>query len=70
MTAVRDEAVRAITSSLEVARARFEAGTLLQEDLLTIELQQATASENLIASRHAEELARRRFLNLLIERFL
>lgn len=65
MTAVREEAVRAITASLEVARARFEAGTLLQEDLLTIELQQATASENLIASRHAEELARRRFLNLL-----
>ncbi|KAB2889005.1 MAG: TolC family protein [Desulfobulbaceae bacterium] len=65
MTAVRMEALKAITSSLEVARARFEAGTLLQEDLLTIELQQATASESLIASRHAEELARRRFLNLL-----
>ena len=65
MTAVRQEALKAITASLEVARARFEAGTLLQEDLLTIELQQATASENLIASRHAEELARRRFLNLL-----
>jgi outer membrane protein TolC len=65
MTAVREEALQAITASLEVAQARFEAGTLLQEDLLTIELQQATASENLIASRHAEELARRRFLNLL-----
>lgn len=65
MTAVRQEALQAITASLEVARARYEAGTLLQEDLLTIELQQATASENLIASRHAEELARRRFLNLL-----
>jgi len=65
MTDVREEALKAITASLEVAQARFEAGTLLQEDLLTIELQQATASENLIASRHAEELARRRFLNLL-----
>lgn len=65
MTAVREEALKAITASLDVARARFEAGTLLLEDLLTIELQQASASENLIASRHAEELARRRFLNLL-----
>jgi outer membrane protein TolC len=65
MTAVRETALEAITASLAVAQARFEAGTLLQQDLLTIELQQATASENLIAGRHAEELARRRFLNLL-----
>ncbi|MGB5232324.1 MAG: TolC family protein [Desulfoprunum sp.] len=65
MTAVRETALEAITASLTVAQARFEAGTLLQQDLLTIELQQATASENLIAGRHAEELARRRFLNLL-----
>lgn len=65
MTAVRQEALQAITASLAVARARFEAGTLLQQDLLTIELQQATASENLIASQHSEELAKRRFLNLL-----
>ena len=65
LTAVRREALEAITASLAVAQARFEAGTLLQQDLLTIELQQATASENLIAGRHAEELVRRRFLNLL-----
>ena len=65
MTRVRQASLAAIGHSLEVARARFDAGTLLQEDLLNLELQQATATENLIQSRHAEELAKRRFLNLL-----
>ena len=65
MTGVRQASLAAISRSLEVARARFDAGTLLQEELLNLELQQATATENLIQSRHAEELAKRRFLNLL-----
>ncbi len=65
ITEVRQRSLEAITLSLEVARARFEAGTLLQEELLNLELQQASATENLIQSRHGEELAKRRFLNLL-----
>lgn len=65
MTEVRQASLTAISVSLDVAKARFEAGTLLQEELLNLELQQASATENLIQSRHAEELAKRRFLNLL-----
>ena len=65
MTEVRKSSLAAITASLDVAQARFEAGTLLQEEVLNLELQQASATENLIQSRHAEELAKRRFLNLL-----
>ncbi len=65
ITEVRQQSLAAITLSLEVARARFDAGTLLQEELLNLELQQASATENLIQSRHSEELAKRRFLNLL-----
>ena len=65
MTGVRQASLAAISQSLEVARAKFDAGTLLQEDLLNLELQQASATENLIQSRHAEELAKSRFLNLL-----
>lgn len=65
MTSVRDASLAAITLSLDVAKARQEAGTLLQEEVLNLEMQQASAMENLIQSRHAEELAKRRFLNLL-----
>lgn len=65
MTTVRKASLEAITASLDVAQARYDAGTLLQEELLNLELQQASATENLIQSRHAEELAKRRFLNLL-----
>lgn len=65
MTAVRKASLEAITASLEVAKARYDAGTLLQEDLLNLELQQASATEILIQNKHAEELAKRRFLNLL-----
>jgi outer membrane protein len=65
MVAVRFEELSAITTSLEVGRARHEAGGLLRQDLLNLELQQARASENLIQSRHAFELSKRSFLNLL-----
>lgn len=65
MTEVRRTSLEAITASLQVARDRFDAGTLLREEVLNLELQQAGASENLIQSRHNEELAKRRFLNLL-----
>ncbi len=65
MTEVRKASLEAITASLQVARDRFDAGTLLREEVLNLELQQAGASENLIQSQHNEELAKRRFLNLL-----
>ena len=65
MVAVREEALASITAALEVGRARFDAGDLLKQDLLNLELQQSLSSENLIQSRHALELTRRSFLNLL-----
>jgi outer membrane protein len=63
--AVRLEELSAITTSLDVGRARHEAGDLLRQDLLNLELQQSRASENLIQSRHTLELSKRSFLNLL-----
>ncbi len=65
MVAVRLEELSAITSALDVGRARYEAGDLLRQDLLNLELQQSRASENLIQSRHGLELSKRGFLNLL-----
>lgn len=65
MVTVRDEELAAISAALEVARARYEAGDLLRQDLLNLELQQSRASENLIQSKHALELTKRGFLNLL-----
>ncbi len=65
MVAVRLEELSAITTSLDVGRARHEAGDLLRQDLLNLELQQSRASENLIQGRHTLELSKRIFLNLL-----
>ena len=65
MVAVRQEALLSITAALDVGKARFDAGDLLQQDLLNLELQQSRADENLIQSRHILELTRRSFLNLL-----
>lgn len=65
MVAVRGEELAAIGAALEVGRARYEAGDLLRQDLLNLELQQARASENLILSRHTLELTKRSFRNLL-----
>lgn len=65
MVEVRREALGAITASMKVGKARYEAGDLLRQDLLNLELQQARASENLINSKHNLELAKRGFLNLL-----
>jgi len=58
-------ALKAMTVSLEVARARFDAGDLLKQDLLNIELQVARAQENLIQANHDLALTKRGFLNLL-----
>ncbi|OGR18407.1 MAG: hypothetical protein A2X81_10560 [Desulfobacterales bacterium GWB2_56_26] len=65
MVTVRNEEFSAIGAALEVGRARYEAGDLLRQDLLNLELQQARASENLILSRHTLELTKRSFSNLL-----
>jgi outer membrane protein TolC len=61
----RQSAVEALTASLDVARARFDQGTLLKEDVLNLEVQQARAEEQRIQARHGLELARRGFSNLL-----
>jgi outer membrane protein len=65
MTMVRAEALDAITAAFEVGTARHEAGDLLKQDLLNLELQQSLARENLILSKHTLELTKRSFLNLL-----
>lgn len=65
IVAARESAVTAIATSLAVARARYETGNLLKTDLLDIEVQQATSHEQLIEARHALDLAKRAFLNML-----
>ncbi|MGB3212222.1 MAG: TolC family protein [Desulforhopalus sp.] len=65
MVTVREEALASIITSLEVGKARFDAGDMLKQDLLNLELQQSRASENLIQSNHTLEITKRIFLNLL-----
>ncbi len=65
MVTVREEALTSISAALNVGQARYDAGDLLQQDLLNLELQQSRAEEDLIRSRHSLELTRRIFLNLL-----
>ncbi len=61
----RQSALEAIEASLAVARARFEEGNLLHEDVLNLEVQQSRAAEQLILARHGLSLAQRGFLHLL-----
>lgn len=61
----RQSALDAMAASLAVARARFEEGSLLKEDLLNLEVQQARAKEQLIQAQHGLSLAQRAFLHLL-----
>ena len=65
MVTVREEALASISAALDVGKARYEAGDLLKQDLLNLELQQSRASEDLIRSRHTLELTKRIFLHLL-----
>ena len=65
MVRVRTAAVDAISASVEVGRARYEAGDLLREDLLNLELQKARATEERIRSTHDRQLAEKVFWNLL-----
>lgn len=61
----RQAELQAIDSSLQVARARYEAGDLLKTEVLNFEVQKARTSENLIISQHQKALAEKIFLNLL-----
>lgn len=61
----RKAAVEAISASLAVAQARFQQGSLLKEDLLNLEVQQAKAREQLILAQHGLNLAQQGFLYLL-----
>ncbi|MFW2368907.1 MAG: TolC family protein [Desulforhopalus sp.] len=65
MVDVRKESLEAISAAVEVGQARYDAGDLLRQDILNLELQRSRASENLIQSRHNLELTKRSFLNLL-----
>ncbi|MFT5698331.1 MAG: outer membrane protein [Desulforhopalus sp.] len=65
MVTVRQQALDSISAALLVGKARYEAGDLLKQDLLNLELQQSTASEDLIISNHTLELTKRSLLNLL-----
>ena len=65
MLETHQSSIKAIGTSLTVARARFEAGDLLKADLLNIEVQESMARENLILAEHSLELARKAFLGLL-----
>jgi outer membrane protein TolC len=65
IVAARESAITAISASLGVARARYEAGDLLKANLLDIEVQQSVAHEQRIKARHGLDLAKRAFLNLL-----
>lgn len=61
----RQSAVAAITASLAVARARCEQGSLLREEILNLEVQQANSQERRVQAQHGLDLARRAFLHLL-----
>ncbi|MDD2466057.1 MAG: TolC family protein [Desulfobulbus sp.] len=61
----RQSALEAISASLAVARARFDEGSLLQEEVLNLEVQQSRSEEQLIQAKHSLSLAQRGFLRLL-----
>jgi len=65
MVSVREQALDSFSAALSVGKARYDAGDLLKQDLLNLELQQSTASEDLILSKHTLELTKRSLLNLL-----
>jgi outer membrane protein TolC len=61
----RQAELEAIDSSLQVAKARYDAGDLLKTEVLNFEVQKARTSENLIIAQHQKSLAEKSFLNLL-----
>ncbi len=65
MLQVRLSAVEALAASLDVGKARYDAGDLLKEDLLNLELQKVRAIEEKIKASHQLQLSKRIFWNLL-----
>lgn len=65
MVQVRKSAIEAIEASLTVGKARYDAGDLLREDLLNLELQKARAMEEGIRAEHRLQLTNQIFWNLL-----
>jgi outer membrane protein TolC len=65
MVEARKSALQAITLSRRIAQARHEAGDLLRQHLLDLEVQEALAGEDLIQARHTLNLAHHGFNNLL-----
>ncbi len=65
MLQVRLSAVEALSASLDVGQARYNAGDLLKEDLLNLELQKVRAIEEKIKASHQLQLSTRIFWNLL-----
>ncbi|MGK2905480.1 MAG: TolC family protein [Desulfuromonadales bacterium] len=61
----RQQALEAISSSLAVAKARYDAGDLLKLDVLNLEVEQSQARERLMQAQHQLELAKQIFLTLL-----
>ncbi len=60
-----EASLKAIEASLAVAKARFDAGDLLKEEVLNLEVQQARAMESVLDGNHQIQLTQRIFLNLL-----
>jgi len=61
----RQAAVQAINASIRVARARFEAGDMLKQELLNLQVQHSLAGEDLIQAQHGFALSQHGFLNVL-----
>jgi outer membrane protein len=61
----RQQALEAISSSLAVAKSRYDAGDLLKLDVLNLEVEQSQAREKLLQAQHNLELAKQIFLTLL-----
>lgn len=65
MVAVRKQALESISAAYDVGNARYEAGDLLLQDVLNLEVQKSRAREDLIVSTHNFELSKQALLNLL-----
>ncbi len=60
-----EAAVRAYETNLAIARERLAAGTILKTDVLDLEVQLASATEEQLRARNARELTGRALANLL-----
>lgn len=65
MIQAREKALQAISSSLAVARARYDAGDLLRQDLLNLEVEQSRATENMVQAQNTLDISKHILLTLL-----